>query len=135
MNLDNKARLWRVGEQSFEQVAKRFIPSIAEPVWQSNTLLHLLGITKDKRSAYDHFMLQLHDSMKKNNDYQEKTEQIHFDFPANSTWMCFTDNVSHAVLTGQHLMEQTFYLPASAMKNPALSPLKILETIKGRSLV
>ena len=135
VNPDGKARLWRVGEQSFGQVAQRFMPSIAEPIWQSDKLLHLLGITKSKRSAYDHFMLQLHDQMKKDDDYQEKSAQVRFDFPANSTWMCFADSVAHAVLTGQHLMEQTFYLPVSAMQNPACSPLKILEDIKGRALV
>lgn len=134
VNPQGKARSWRVGEQSFEQVAKRFMPSIADPLWQSDKLLHLLGITKTRRTAYDHFMLHLHDGMKKDSDYQA-SEQIHFDFPANSTWICFADSVPHAVLAGQHLMEQTFYLPVSAMQDPALSPLKVLERLKGRALL
>lgn len=46
------------------------------------------------------------------------------DFPAHSTWLVFTDHVSHAALSGQFLLEQTFYLPVDAMVAPEKSPLK-----------
>src|SRR2546429_2712052 len=36
-------------------------------------------------------------------------------FPVGSTWMAFTDQVSHAAMAGQHLLEQTFYLPLTSM--------------------
>ena len=35
------------------------------------------------------------------------------DLPAGSTWMTFTDQVSHAAMAGQYQFEQTFLLPVS----------------------
>ena len=66
---ENRPRTWRLGE-SFEGVARRYLPSLHRPVWGSSALLQALGITKSRRSAYDHFMLQLHDQMKADTAYQ-----------------------------------------------------------------
>jgi hypothetical protein len=38
-------------------------------------------------------------------------------------------------MSGQHQLEQTFYLPVSAMIDEARAPLRILERLKGRQLV
>ena len=57
------------------------------------------------------------------------------DFPAGSTWIAFTDGVSHAAMAGQYQLEQTFLLPVEAMQKPERSPLRILERIKKRALV
>ena len=57
------------------------------------------------------------------------------DFPAGSTWIAFTDQVSHAAVAGQYQLEQTFLLPVDAMQRPERSPLRILERMKGRRLV
>jgi len=57
-----------------------------------------------------------------------------FNFPPVSTWLCFTDQVLHGVLSGQYMLEQTFYLPVQAMHDPEKSPLRILEEITRRSL-
>ena len=35
------------------------------------------------------------------------------DLPAGSTWLTFTDQVSHAAMAGQYQFEQTFLLPVS----------------------
>ena len=85
--------------------------------------MHLLKATKTLRSAYDHIMIQLHDRMKLNNDYQKNVTKTPVWFPAMSTWIVFTDQVSHAALGGQYLLEQTFYLPVEAMAQPEHSPL------------
>ena len=53
---------------------------------------------------------------------------------AGATWMCFTDQVSHAALSGQHVFEQTFYCDVEHMARPERSPLKVLESIIRRSL-
>jgi hypothetical protein len=94
----------------------------------------LFRITKSRRSAYDHFMLQLHDRMKADLEYQSGPNQSAYDFPAGSTWMAFTDQVAHAAMTGQHLLEQTFYLPVRSMMDESKSPLRILERLSGREL-
>jgi hypothetical protein len=42
--------------------------------------------------------------------------------------------VSHAALSGQHVLEQTFYIPVSSMLDPTQSPLHTLEKLSGRRL-
>lgn len=134
INPHGAPRVWHVGEP-FHHLLHRFekrIPSYNKTV---ATLLHKMRATKTLRSAYDHYMLHLHDKMKLDEHYQQHLNKSRIDFPSNSTWIVFTDNVSHAALSGQFLLEQTFYLPAMAMKNPELSPLKQWERLKSRDLV
>jgi hypothetical protein len=69
-------------------------------------------------------MLQLHDRMKEDTAYQSAAPQLPFDFPPGSAWMAFTDQVSHAAMSGQHQLEQTFLLPVGAMLDEARSPLR-----------
>jgi hypothetical protein len=72
-------------------------------------------------------MLQLHNKMKESDSYQHGVKKLEQHFPAGSTWIVMTDQVSHAALGGQYLLEQTFYFPVDAMSHPERSPLKILE--------
>jgi len=134
VNPSGKDRVWRVGEP-FEQVARRFLPHISGPLPGLARLLLALGITKSLRTEYDHVMLQVHDRMKADSDYQAKVSATEVRFSPGSTWIVFTDSVSHAVLSGQFMMEQTFLLPVAGMLDPACSPLRILERIAGRSLI
>ncbi len=134
VNPGGRPRAWRLGE-SFEEVAARFLPGVSAPLPGSGALLQLLRITKSRRTAYDHFMLQLHDRMKDDADYQANARQVDAAFPPGSTWIVFTDQVSHAAMAGQHLFEQTFYLPVAAMRDPARSPLRTLERLTHRPLV
>jgi hypothetical protein len=53
---DGVVRAWRVGER-FEPFARRFLPRAGRPLPGSAWLLEQLGITKGRRSAYDHLML------------------------------------------------------------------------------
>lgn len=128
-----RPRSWRVGEP-FPTMAQRFFAKLKTPVFGLHTLLHLLRITKAKRTEYDHYMLQLHDQMKQDLEYQERGPQSTLEFPAGGTWMVYTDQVSHAATAGQFQFEQTFYLPISAMERPETSPLKVLERMAGRPL-
>lgn len=123
-------RVWRAGEP-FENVAKYFKQKLTKPFPGSTTLLKLLGITKSQRSLYDHYMLQLHHTMKADMDYQTHVQQETLHLPPNSTWMVFTDQVSHAAVKGQYLLEQSFYLPVSAMQDPERSPQRVLERVMG----
>jgi hypothetical protein len=127
-------RVWKLGEP-FENVADRFLPRISHKQWISPHLLRMLGITKTLRSDYDHLMLQIHDSMKQDADYQRTVAYTQMSFPPLSTWVVMTDKVSHAALSGQFMLEQTFYLPPHAMHDSKLSPLSILEKKLNKRLV
>lgn len=133
INPDGLARHWRVGE-SFLDVAKRFLPLVSRPWQGSSALLKLLHITKTQRTEYDHLMLQLHNRMKADLQYQAAASQENIYFAPGTSWVVQTDEVSHAAMSGQHVLEQTFYLPVNAMQNPALSPLRVLEKLTGRIL-
>ena len=134
VNPDGVPRVWRVGEP-FETVARKFLPR-AKPysAWQAQ-VLQALHVTKSLRSEYDHLMLQLHDGMKRDLDYQKSSPQEEVPFPAGSVWVCFSDQTSHAVMSGQYMLEQTLHLPADHAYDKAASPLAILTRLTGRQLV
>ena len=127
-------RMWRIGEP-FEIVAARFLAK-AKPysTWRAHGL-HRLGITKTLRSEYDHLMLQLHDGMKSDLDYQQQAQQLDQAFPPGSSWICFSDQASHAVMSGQYMLEQTLHLAPQAQYDPSASPLAILQRLTGRTLI
>lgn len=127
-------RVWRVGEP-FEAVAAQFLPRI-KPQWRGKAaLLAALRITKRRRSDYDHTMLQLHDAMKADADYQRHCDQRTLALPPGTAWVCFSDQTSHAAMSGQFMLEQTFFLPAAGMVHPELAPLAVLQRRLGRTLV
>jgi hypothetical protein len=127
-------RVWRVGE-SFEAVARTFLPRIRRPLPGSRTMLALLHVTKGARSEYDHLMLGLHDRAKADLDYQKTCGQQVVRFGPGTTWLCFSDQVMHAAVSGQHMLEQTIHVPVSALYDPRSSPLAILERLCGRALL
>jgi 3-deoxy-D-manno-oct-2-ulosonic acid (Kdo) hydroxylase len=134
VNPNGRPRVWRIGGE-FEDVAQRFSGRYRMPLPGSATLLRMFRVTKSKRSRYDVLMLQLHDLMKSDAEYQQGAVQTRVEFPAGSTWVAFTDQVSHAAMAGQYQFEQTFLVPVDAMLDEQRSPLRILERITGRSLV
>jgi hypothetical protein len=132
-NPEGAPRVWRVGEP-FEQMAKRFLPRVAPySRWQA-ILLNALHVTKSLRSEYDHLMLQLHDGMKSDLEYQTMAPQVTMPFPPGSTWVCFSDQTSHAAMSGQYLLEQTLHLPVAEQYRPDTSPLATLSRLTGRTL-
>jgi len=133
INPEGDPRVWNIGE-NFEKFAPKYYGRIARQWPGSAWLLDHLGITKGKRSLYDHIMLELHDRAKMDDYYQQHCDKINFAFPAGSTWMMFSDRVLHAALSGQYLLEQTFNLPVSAMQDESRSPLRILEQSYQRKL-
>ncbi len=134
INPDNKPRAWKVGEE-FSQVVQRFAPDIKKPIPGMNKILRLSGITKSIRTMYDHYMLNMHDNMKGDLTYQANVPQMQVEFPAGSTWCVYTDQVSHAALSGQYVLEQTFHLPVAGMQNKHTSPLRTLELHLNKKLL
>lgn len=124
-------RTWRIGEP-FEDYARRFLPG-TRPLWPGEAmLLHMLGLTKSRRSEYDHLMGQLHDLGKSDMHFQNEAPQQTFNFPPGTTWVVFSDQVLHAVMAGQFMLEQTFYLHPDHLLNAATGPLATLERLTGR---
>jgi hypothetical protein len=133
INPSGQPRTWKVGD-SFEAVARRYHSSLRAPIPGSLAARYLVRMTRAIRSPYDHYMLQLHDRMKADNDYQAQDDHQTQDFPAGSTWMVYTDQVPHAALAGIHQLEQTFYVPVTSLRNEASAPLRVLEGLMGRRL-
>ena len=79
-------------------------------------------------------MLGLHDGAKLDMEYQSRAPKTNVYFGPGVTWFCFTDQVLHAALSGRAALEQTFYLPVSAMAHPETSPLHVLEKMSERRL-
>ena len=134
INLEGKPRVWNVGE-SFEKVAETFLPKIKPQNPIAPFLLRAFKITKSLRSRYDHYMLNLHDAMKLDEAYQASAQKEKVEMAAGTTWVCFSDKTSHAVLSGSGLLEQTIYLPVEGMVEPGKSPLYILEKMLERKLI
>lgn len=99
------------------------------------SLLQSSGIKMPLRSPYDSFMLNLHNFLKENVDFQKNCRKDYWEFPPHSCWAVFTDQVSHAALSGQYALEQTFLVPVSAMLYPDQSPLYVLERLSGRRMI
>lgn len=126
INPNSAPRVWHLGE-SFAEVVDRFGAQARPMLPLESILLKQLKLTKSLRSHYDHLMLQIHDNMKKDEAYQKAVTKERVAFPANSSWIVYTDLVSHAALAGQYVLEQTFYLTQDDMHHPEASPLRQLE--------
>ncbi len=133
VNPHGDARVWRVGE-SFEAMARRLLPRVRARVPGEAALLAALHVTKGVRSRYDHLMLGLHDRAKADLDYQRASAQREVRFAPGTTWICYSDQVMHAAMSGQYMLEQTTHLPLAALYEPTRAPLAVLERITGRSL-
>ena len=137
-----RTRNWLTTDR-FPQLAEKFARNAGlEEIARSgddigsflNTLKRAVGLKAVDRSAYDKFMLRFHDYLKENDDFQKNCPKIHINFPPMATWMCYTDSVPHAVLSGQYALEQTFIIPVRALVTPEKSPIRVLEKIAGRPL-
>jgi hypothetical protein len=137
----NQNRVW-ITSQTFDVLAPRFAQAIGLPQPQSKTMLartmrsitRAAGLPSARRSPYDEFMHRCHNAMKEDAGFQASCAKQRWEFSPNSTWMVFTDCVSHAVLAGQYALEQTFIVSHEAMVRPEKSPLAVLESIAGYSL-
>lgn len=82
-----------------------------------------------KRSPYDEFMMRFHNYLKENAGFQQNCPKQHWEFPPSSSWMVYTDMVSHAVLSGQFALEQTLIVSREAMVVPGKSPYGVLSKL------
>jgi len=127
------ARHWEVGEP-FADFATHFVPRIKPHFPGKSWLYDRLGVTRGRRSAYDEMMLSLHDSAKRDAQYQKTAPHTSLDFPPGSCWLVYTDQVLHAALKGEFALEQTFHFDVAEMGEPETAPIKVLEKLTGKSL-
>ena len=135
----NKPRIWLTGEP-FGDIAARFSDLVGLHEFAQrppNSMFRRMTLAiagGDAHTRYDRFMLRFHDWLKENDDYQKNASRTRIEFPPGSCWMVFTDTVPHAVLSGQHAMEQTFIIPVDALVEPDAAPIRILERMSGKPL-
>lgn len=94
----------------------------------------MFGLKGVDQSAYDCFMLRFHDFLKEKTDFQQNCRKARIEFPPGSTWICFTDSVAHAVLSGQYALEQTFIIGLGGLVSPEKAPIRVLEKMAGKAL-
>jgi 3-deoxy-D-manno-oct-2-ulosonic acid (Kdo) hydroxylase len=133
-------RVW-LTSQTFESFGPRMVKAggltapLENPLLRGvNSLARIFRLRKANRSPYDDLMHRCHNAMKEDADFQQNTPKHRWEFPPNSSWMVFTDGVSHAVLSGQYALEQTFLIPPLALVEPQRSPLAVLESLTRRRL-
>jgi len=92
------------------------------------------GLKAVDHSAYDLFMLRFHDYLKENSAFQKDCPKVRLEFQPGWTWICYTDSVPHAVLSGRYALEQTFIIPLPSMMTPEKAPIRVLEKMAGKAL-
>jgi hypothetical protein len=133
----SQSRIW-ITSDNFEVLAERYAPLAGLPQRARPPLVRWLkgvaraaGLPVPDRSPYDAFMLRFHNFLKENSEFQQHCRKDRWEFPPGSSWMVYTDMVSHAVLEGQFAMEQTFLVSREAMVTPERSPIGVLERLCG----
>lgn len=134
-------RRWKTGADVFPALAEKYAASsgllarATRPgvAGRLRSLGAAIGLAAD-RSPYDAFMLEFHDFLKGNAEYQRGAPTEEFAFPPGSSWMVYTDMVSHSVLSGRFALEQTFLIDRAAMALPHCAPIAVLEKLAGRAL-
>lgn len=136
-------RVWATSD-SFEDLAARYaraagLDQVTGPLAKAGraaaSVARKVGMRVPARSPYDEFMLRFHHYLKSNSEFQESGTRKTVAFRPGASWISFTDQVAHAVLSGQYALEQTCIVPYAAMTLPELSPVAVLERLAGRPLI
>jgi 3-deoxy-D-manno-oct-2-ulosonic acid (Kdo) hydroxylase len=119
-------RVWRTSHP-FPQLVEKFKTDMwpyrsEEPFL--NQCLSKIGLSP--RPQYDRWMLDFHNFLKENNDFQAHAPAHEWRLPPGSAWMVYTDSNSHAVMSGQYAIEQTYIISKDAMVRPELTPINVL---------
>ena len=137
----SEPRVWNTSE-TFDTLAERFARSGGLPLPRNFALPHRaflklargLGLGSLARSPYDRWMLRFHHFLKEHEEFQRASVRTRWEFPPHSTWLVFTDMVSHAVLSGKYALEQTFIVSKDSLVVPEKAPVRIVERLAGCKL-
>jgi hypothetical protein len=134
-------RVWNTSE-TFEKLAETFHDSVKVPgdldkVTPSApsplaSIAKMFGFKANGSSPYDSWMLDFHNFLKENNEFQQSCRKDNWQFPPNSSWIVFTDMVSHSVLSGQFALEQTIIVDKQDLVLPEKAPINILKRVYNR---
>jgi hypothetical protein len=135
-------RVW-VTSEPFARLLERYgvaagLPGKSGSDWMHQTregLMRLFCPSRMPRSAYDAFMLRLHDYLKANEDFQERTPKQFWKFPPGSAWLAITDTCSHAVLRGRFALEHSYFVAPQSQALPDESPAALLARLCGRPVL
>lgn len=127
-------RIW-VTSEVFPQLLARYGPAVGlpdrlGPGWLGKVrqgVLGLLGWGPLSHSAYDAFMLRLHDFLKTCDEFQERCPKRLWTFVPGSAWVVFTDSCSHAELRGQYALEHSYFVERQVLALPGEAPAALLE--------
>ncbi|MCS6850561.1 MAG: Kdo hydroxylase family protein [Gemmataceae bacterium] len=104
---------------------------LAEPArpwsWRWRERIRQLVGVGQSRGSYDRIMLQLHNLMKADDEFQERCPKRYWSFPPGSAWLLFADQLSHAVLRGRFALEHSFFVSRDVLRWPEKSPAALVE--------
>jgi hypothetical protein len=134
----DRVRVWRTSD-TFESLATQFKSQRKGPgdldarpkTLLPPFLMKALGLKVSSGSAYDSWMLNFHNFLKENEDFQQNCRKSIWEFAPGSAWLVYTDMVSHSVLSGQHALEQTFIVSRKSMVLPNKAPINVLRRLYG----
>jgi hypothetical protein len=125
-------RVW-VTSETFPVLLERYGPAVGLPPggegWAGRLGRRLLGLFhagRGGRTEYDAFMLRLHDYLKADEEFQERSRKRVWKFPPGSMWLVFTDTCSHAALRGRYALEHSYFVAPEALTLPEESPAALL---------
>jgi hypothetical protein len=135
----SRPRVW-VTSENFEALARRYAGEAGLPprpsalgIIKSRALQALsgLGLPVVDRPPYDQFMLRFHHYLKESEAFQRDCPKERWEFPPDTSWICFTDATSHSCISGQYALEQTFIIRKESLVCPDKAPIAILERMTG----
>jgi hypothetical protein len=129
-----KERIWRTSvglaallDEWSDRVRE---PGEGPPSWLGRLRLRYgraLGVEPPPDVAYDRLMMRLHFFGKEDPYLQERAPSTRWVFPPGSAWVVFSDLVSHAVVSGEHAIDQTFLVPSWAFRDPGRSTRAVID--------
>ncbi len=121
----------RYGAQAGMPAAKRSLdPGVAERTWSGflqTASAAIPSLRMIDTSPYDRLMRRFHNFMKDSPAFRDGTDGLEtFSFKPYSAWMVLTDSVSHACLSGQYALVDTFLIPLANCTEIDQTPLYVL---------
>src|SRR5256885_13108085 len=73
---------------------------------------------------YTTLFLSMHDFLKRNEAFQERSRKRVWKFPPGSMWLVFTDTASHAALRGRYALEHSYFVAPESRSEEHTSELQ-----------
>lgn len=128
-NLDPvESRVWATADP-LPRLLARLPDDWTRPGWMQglgDRLLALLRSGKHRPAASDRLMRRLHDRLKADHDFQQRSPRRLWRFPPGSAWLAMTDGCCYAELRGRHILEASYFVAPAVLRCPDLAPAVLL---------